>query len=376
MPKRTRDDGTTDTDVDVRNRQTIEYLRLPDVVKEVLSIAVTGQMVLQRPGLYKYLSLARRAQPDMREILKQHTELLELAPSAIYDDREFVLFLLKMDGSLMSYMPSSVRCVEECREASVPDGFPYWMESDKDNEENVLKVLQQNGCMLNYVNPKLQNDPKFVEVAIDNDPGALQYASAELRANKEIARHWIHSSQNDRLGTDHWDAFKYLSSDIREDPSISDIAIRNCGWNLMYVSDSYKTQHVLLETFYAAINSNPQALEHVKGLFNDDEDIVRCIILDKKAILSLPYVSQRILHNEVFAFDVIKSLTKENSLFAQHVPLYHFPSSIRSNKRLVEASVAICPESFVYATDKLKFDVEFVDEMKTKYSGKIFALKS
>ena len=57
MPKRTRDDGTTDTDVDVRNRQTIEYLRLPDVVKEVLSIAVTGQMVLQRPGLYKYLSL-------------------------------------------------------------------------------------------------------------------------------------------------------------------------------------------------------------------------------------------------------------------------------------------------------------------------------
>ena len=58
--------------------------------------------------------------------------------------------------------------------------------SDWNNKAFVLAVVEESGLALQHASPELQADREVVTEAVQQDGLALKYASQELRADREV----------------------------------------------------------------------------------------------------------------------------------------------------------------------------------------------
>lgn len=54
------------------------------------------------------------------------------------------------------------------------------------NKEIILSAVKENGKLLEYASPELQNDKEVVIEALKQDAEALEFASEELKNDKDI----------------------------------------------------------------------------------------------------------------------------------------------------------------------------------------------
>lgn len=75
--------------------------------------------------------------------------------------------------------------------------------------EFVKKVLFENGMSLEFMPPEIQNDKELVIIALNNSAGfALKFASEELRADREVVKEAVKQ----------WKApIKYASKELQEE---------------------------------------------------------------------------------------------------------------------------------------------------------------
>jgi len=113
------------------------------------------------------------------------------------------------------------------------------------------------------------SDKEYVLDRVKNDGRALQYASEELRANKEIVLAAIKKAEYPG-----W-ALKYASEELRANKEILLEAVKNDGEALNFASEELRANK---EIVLAAVNVNGDVLEYASKELQADKEVVLCAI--------------------------------------------------------------------------------------------------
>lgn len=60
------------------------------------------------------------------------------------------------------------------------------MKQNKDNRDYVLKMVKENGKLLEFAEENLKDDEEIAKEAVKNNPEALEFVSDRLKENREI----------------------------------------------------------------------------------------------------------------------------------------------------------------------------------------------
>ena len=107
---------------------------------------------------------SRSSRSEVLEAVKQNGRALNLASTALKDDREIVLEAVNQDGYALNWASAAL----------------------KDDREIVLEAVKHNGRALARASAALKDDREIVLVAIKQNWFALYLASAVLKDDREI----------------------------------------------------------------------------------------------------------------------------------------------------------------------------------------------
>ncbi len=60
------------------------------------------------------------------------------------------------------------------------------MRANKDNREYVLKMVKENGKLLEFAQDDLKDDYEIAKEAVKNNPEALEFVSERLKGNRDL----------------------------------------------------------------------------------------------------------------------------------------------------------------------------------------------
>ena len=129
-------------------------------------------------------------------------------------------------------MSKSITEKTEALAAVKNDGWALEDASDelKADKEVVMAAVQENGGALQFASDELKADKEVVMVAVKNDGYALKDASDELRADKEVVM----------VANPLWAALEYVSDELKADKEVVMAAVKIYGGALEYASDELK----------------------------------------------------------------------------------------------------------------------------------------
>ena len=126
----------------------------------------------------------------------------------------------------------------------------------------VLAAVNQDGCALGYASSELCNDAGIVLAAVNQAGSALKYASPELRADAAIVLAAV--NQDGR-------ALGSASSELRADATIVLAAVNQNGIALAYASDALRADAIVA---VAAATNNYRAFKFILGDLRFDAGII------------------------------------------------------------------------------------------------------
>ena len=129
---------------------------------------------------------------------------LAFASDKLKRDRDVVLAAVKQDGRLLMYV------VPPIQNGPIPNAF-------KSDRELLLTAVQTYGRALRWASDELKNDWKLVLAAVENDPVALASASYELTSDRKFMLAAVMLDSGARI---------WASDDLRDDPEIVSAASR------------------------------------------------------------------------------------------------------------------------------------------------------
>jgi len=113
----------------------------------------------------------------------------------------------------------------------------------------VFAAVAQDGRALEYASPELKADKEVVLAAVAQDGFALEYASEELKADKEVVLAAV---------AQEWGALEYASAELKADKEVVLAAVAQDGFALEYDSVELKADK---EVVLAAVAQDGRALE-------------------------------------------------------------------------------------------------------------------
>eukprot|EP01080_Neovahlkampfia_damariscottae_P008162 gene8162-12622_t len=143
------------------------------------------------------------------------------------------------------------------------------------DEEEATEIVLENGLMLKYLSPELQNKFKIVLMAVEENGLALKYASQNMQSNEKIVtKALLHSGM----------ALQYASEEIksnREIVGIADnreivlIAVNQKGYAYDYISKRLQAEKGIA---CDAIKQDCFVYEMIPIQLKNDIDIGICIV--------------------------------------------------------------------------------------------------
>lgn len=100
----------------------------------------------------------------------------------------------------------------------------------------MLEVVAKNGYRLAFLDDASKNDPEIVQIAVDNEPYAFQFASKELKNNKDFALYVL--KKNGLLITE-------INETLLQDFDVINTAVRSKGLALNYAPYTFKNNREL-----------------------------------------------------------------------------------------------------------------------------------
>ena len=166
----------------------------------------------------------------------------------------------------------------------------YASEDLRADREVVLAAVQQNGRALHYASGDLRADHEVVLTAVRQNVTALCCASEDLRADREVVIAAVR---------ENGDALEYASKDLRADRETVLAAVRHTGWALQFADDNLRADR---EVVLAAVRQAGWAMQYAsKGLRADREVVIAAVQQDVRA---LQFADATLRQNERFVAEL------------------------------------------------------------------------
>eukprot|EP00439_Symbiodinium_sp_Y106_P051932 s2555_g6.t3 len=148
--------------------------------------------------------------------VKQDWRAIQFAGENLRADKSFMLQALQYSGFALQFASQALRC----------------------DREVVLEAVRKDGCSIRHAfYQAFREEFDIVKEAVANDWRALQFASSEMKKNKEIALVAIEQS---------WEAVRLFDEELQGDYAIMDAAVSQHGEALRFASETLRANPVLV----------------------------------------------------------------------------------------------------------------------------------
>lgn len=200
----------------------------------------------------------------------------------MYDDREYVLGLVRLNGESLKDVTPELR----------------------DDSEVVLTAIEHTGIAAQYASSRLKGDASFMMQAFMRDHRSLRYATPALRNDGEFMYQAMSVSST---------AFVLLSDELKQDRQFMTAAINKCAHKdlLGHVSIKLRADY---EFVLLCVSMNGLALEHAAEKLKDDKDLVLAAV--RQNGMALKFASRRAKCDR----EVVITAVSQNAMAQTYVP--------------------------------------------------------
>ncbi len=161
----------------------------------------------------------------------------------------------------------------------------------QNHREVVSMAVSILGAALEFASPELKADKNLVKIALRNDGSSLRWADPELMSDKETV---MVALENDGY------AFRYISTELKDDEECLITAINTCEFPLMYASYRLRSdKHIVL----LIVSKYGRALQFASSECQSDLEIIYKAI--KNDVAALQYANEDVQNNKKFILDII-----------------------------------------------------------------------
>jgi len=231
-----------------------------DFFNEVTKLAVGDSSVYWL--LAQSASNVRADRQCVLEAVKKNGLALDVAAGTFKADKEIVLAAVTEDGDAFSYVNKTAKMWNE-KEFVLPlvtmqgSALQYATTQVKANKEVVLAAVSNKGTALQYASNDVKQDKDVVLAAVQQDGSSLQYASEDLRKNQEVVLEAVRKTPT---------ALKYALDNLNQD---IDCFKASGIWDQGALSYSCKEQAILSVKLSLVENTTPYATEFALAVKND-----------------------------------------------------------------------------------------------------------
>ena len=253
-----------------------------------------------------------------------NAEALYYAANSLFGDKEVVLVAVACDGSLYKRASTELKADVEVALAALKNSFEI---------TDVLDIAPDN----------VKADKKFMLAAIAFGPSLLQYASDELKREKDFLRAVCECWSRSRFGAS---AFKYLPSEAMQDKEMALTAVAHCGLALKYASDELKADS---DCVLAAVQQQGASIQYASKELRADRAVVLAAV--QQSGVALEYGSEEPRADRA----VVLAAVQQSGLALEYAS-----KELRADRAVVLAAVQQSGMALKYASEQLKGDTAVV----------------
>ena len=266
------------------------------------------------------------------EDFRNHAYLFNELPEELRNDRDFVLKAVEVNGAIYEYLSDELKKDEEIAIISINSYFESFR----------------------HLPDELFDNERVVEAAIENNQfGAevLEYASERLKDNKDIVMHAVSKSTGVELfsedrpeeGYTYNDALCYASERLRDDTDVVLLSVENNPDSLKSASARLQNDYDVVLT---AVKGNAHSLKYASEELRNNKDLV--LIAANSYFNSLyDYYDQGLGGEEL-----------EGSVNIEDSILEYISDELKNDRDVILAIVNNNPYAFVNIPDKYKDDYD------------------
>jgi hypothetical protein len=192
-----------------------------------------------------------------------------------------------------------------------PDALRVIPEMYKADEEFMFLAVAINGAALDYASANLQANRKVVMAAVEKSGCALEYAAEELRADRQVVLAAV--SQNGG-------ALEHAAEELRADREVVLVAVNESGCALEHAAEELRADQ---EVVLAAVNESGCALEHAAEELRADQEVVLAAVREvspdsERAKQVLEYAARELQTNPSFVLELVLIDRQEMMVVAQN----------------------------------------------------------
>ena len=181
---------------------------------------------------------------------------------------------------------------------------------------------------LQYASPELKADKEVVMAAVTNNGNALQYASPELKADKEVVMATV---------TNNGFALRFASPELKADKEVVMVAVSKIGFALRFAPELQGDKEVVM----AAVTNNGNALQFASPELQGNRKVV--IAAMSKNSNALQFASKEV---------VMFAVTFDGNA------LQYVSPELKADKEVVMAAVSNNSNALPFASPELQEDKE------------------
>ena len=252
-------------------------------------------------------------------------------------NKNFILKAIQIDYTIFNYINDKLKEDKDFILKAIQINFQIFQfvhELKKDDENFILESISINSNIFFYVNDQLKNNRDFVFKAIQIAPNIFKYVGDELKKNKELIL----------------DGLKIISEQL----SIILFII---------IYENYKHDN---DFMLKIIKINPYFMSKAFELNKDNDFILSAIIIDPISFYYARYdkndkefIKKAIEIDPKTFFYVVPNPITESDLEPSSKKIIQ---DFKNNKEFILNSMKIDSKIFDYATPELKKDREFIEE--------------
>lgn len=235
------------------------------------------------------------------------------------------------------------------------------------NLSMMARLVRINGLLLNYASPNLKENDEIIEIALKQNPEAVEFAANKYKENKEFIKNLLQTNQtlfrhaseilkNDKeyvlelLKQDYTSMgtlFKYAGDNLKEDRELVMSAVYKKGGNLRFVSPKYQDDEDIVSI---AVNNTGYAIRYASDRLKDNRQI-GLLAANKSHGTSIEDLSPRLRDDKEL---ILKALVFNDYAFVCA------SDRLREDKEVVESALRKNPKLFKYVGSNYKNDLSFI----------------
>ena len=224
------------------------------------------------------------------------------------------------------------------------DSLPEWA---WDDEVVALAAVAVRSDALKFVSERLRNSDSFMRDAVARNGGVLEYASVELRADRQLVLAAVTKTSCSR--NDCWAKYSlvpFVSEALRADKEVVLTAVANSGRSLEFASENLKADKEIVLT---AVANSGCSLEFVCKTLQADKQVVLTAVASSGR--SLKFASENLQADKQVVLTAVASSGRSLKFASEN---------LQADKQVVLTAVARSGEAFAYASAELQADKQVV----------------